>query len=326
VRTQRACASGFTLIEVLAVVFLMTMLLAVALNFYVDLSNASIRATEITREARRTTAILDRVARDFESALMVVKPGELDPLMHPWIFRGEPRYSESGADQVKFVMRHRDAARSEGPAADVAMVAYMLRPSEEGEGYALIRWYAPGLPEQLDAEFPPADDPGALVLADDLENFGVRFLGEDGEWTDTWDSSQLLDSAELPLAVEINVALRDDRPEAPLDPLIEPVAFTRQVMLRVRPLDMEVLLDPETYAAAGAGGEDGEQGQTLADCDEGALRVIAGGAGGGAQAGVDLEQLFGDLEQLRKTPVSTALQIFGDNPAALAAIREACGQ
>jgi type II secretory pathway component PulJ len=325
VRPQRASVSGFTLIEVLAVVFLMTMLLAVALNFYVDLSNASIRATEITREARRATAILDRVARDFESALMERKPGELDPLLHPWIFRGEPRYSETGADQVKFVIRRRDAARSEGPAADVAMVAYMLRPSEEGEGYELIRWQRPGLPEQLEVEFPPADDPAALVLADDLESFGVRFLGEDGEWTSTWDSSQLLDSGELPVAVEIDVSLRNDRREEEADPLLEPVAYARRVILPVRPLDMEVLLDPATYAATGAGEEE-DQGQTLGDCDEAALRAVAGQGGGGAASGVDLEQLFGDLEQLRSTPVSTALQIFGDNPDALAAIREACAR
>jgi type II secretory pathway pseudopilin PulG len=319
---RHAPAAGFTLIEVLAVVFLMTMLLGVALNFYVDLSNASIRATEITRDARRAMAILDRVGRDFESARMERKPAEMDPTQHPWIFLGERRYSETGADQVMFVMRSRDAGRSDGPTAAEARVAYMLRPSEEGEGYELRRWYSPGLPEKLEDEFPSADD--ALVLADGLADFGIQFIGEDGEQTDRWDSSQLLESSELPLAVVLHVALRGEAPDDLEDPLSEAVAYSRQVILPVRPLDMEVLLDPETYLAAGAGGEDETGGKTLADCDTAALERLASTSGGAA--GVDLSQIYALREQAQSTPVSVLLQMFGDNPEALAAIREACGE
>ena len=46
-------ARGFTLIEVLAVLFLTALVLGVALDFFVDLSNESAHASESTRELRR---------------------------------------------------------------------------------------------------------------------------------------------------------------------------------------------------------------------------------------------------------------------------------
>ena len=97
--------AGFTLIEVLAVVFLTTLLFSLAVNLYIDLSNHSNRAAAVTRQWRRSVALLDRVSSDLERALMVQKPAELDPLAHPWLFFAERRYSESGADQLKFVVR-----------------------------------------------------------------------------------------------------------------------------------------------------------------------------------------------------------------------------
>ena len=70
----RRSVSGFTLIEVMAVIFLTALVLGVALDYYYDLSNASQRAMDRTREVRRATAILDRVARDLQSATLVTKP------------------------------------------------------------------------------------------------------------------------------------------------------------------------------------------------------------------------------------------------------------
>lgn len=269
-------ASGFTLIEVLAVIFLTTILLGVALNYYVDLSKASTRASDLTRDGRRATSLMDRVARDLENTILVTKPPEVDPLAHPWIFRAEPFHSELGADRVKFVARSHRARRSDGPVSDRELVAYLLRPSEDGEGYELLRWSAPHVEsEGLDIEFPAEDDPAALVLADGISDFGLLFLGEDGETTDRWDSTQLLESGELPVAVEIRVVMLSTAERNGGEPLLddEVVPYTRQVLLPVRPLDLAVLLDPETYqGGGGAAGENGEAGsgddasQTLAKC------------------------------------------------------------
>ena len=257
---------GFTLIEVLSVVFLTTILFTLAVNLYVDLSTQSNRAAANTREWRQAVALIDRVASDLERALMVQKPAETDPLSHPWLFFAEPRYSESGADQLKFVVRRPPGRATEGPGSDLAFVSYLLRNNENGEGYQLLRWSEVGLPDRLEHELPNADD--AVLVSDAIADFGVRFLGESGEWQDRWDSSQLLESSSLPLAAEVTVAmLGEDGAASEVVP-----AVSRQVDLPVRPLDLEILTDPERYAdgAAGAegaeGGDDDEECLTLAEC------------------------------------------------------------
>lgn len=261
---------GFTLIEVLAVVLMTTLLLGVALDFYVDLSHQSARASDYTREVRRAQSLLDRVAADFERAFLVHKPEEVDPLAFPWVFVAESDFSEGGADRVKFVVRQ-TPRYSDGAASDLFMLAYMLRPEEDGPGYELLRWTSPGLPDSLDRSFPSPDDPDALRLASGIERFSLRFLNEAGAWVDSWDSSQLLESSELPMAVEIEVSLIDPAQQADdfAAGLGEPRVYSRQVQLPVRPVDLDTLFDPETYAAAGGGaaGEEGDENcRTVAEC------------------------------------------------------------
>jgi prepilin-type N-terminal cleavage/methylation domain-containing protein len=278
-RTRRA---GFSLIEVLAVVLLTSIVIGVALNHYVNLSRAAQRATEHTRDIRRATAVLDRIARDFESTVLVVKEPEMDPLDHPWIFLGESRRSDVGADHLKFVTRGHQPRRTAAHESDLEVVAYSLRRAEEGD-FELMRWSSPRLPESLDREIPNDESQGAVLLAGDVASFGVQFIDELGEQTSSWDSSQLSESSELPLAVEIEVALLD--PEG--DPDAEPQPYSRRVILPVRPLEMQELLDPNSLVSGGEGseadeeaeeGEEGEEGEQISK-DGSHKRCAAGPCG-----------------------------------------------
>ena len=56
-------AAGFTLIEVLAVILLITLVLGVALDFYVDLSNASTHASAKAKVGERGTIHYTRSQR-----------------------------------------------------------------------------------------------------------------------------------------------------------------------------------------------------------------------------------------------------------------------
>jgi prepilin-type N-terminal cleavage/methylation domain-containing protein len=259
--------AGFTLIEVLAVLFLTALVLSAALTFYIDLSNDSTRAADTTREVRRATTLLDRVARDLERAVLVKKPDDVDPLAHPWIFLAEPHQltevvGEPGSDRIKFMLRSEPPRTQEGPSSDLSTVAYTLEEGEDGESFALHRWSSPRLPERLDREFPRADDPASLVLADGVSHFALRFLGDGGEWIDRWDSSQLVESSELPVAVEIELALAP--PNGNGDEEKEPLLYGRRVLLPMRPIDLVALLDPN-QGASGEGAEC-ESGLSLADC------------------------------------------------------------
>ena len=193
------------------------------------------------------------------------------------------------------------------------MVAFVLRESEDTEGYELLRWSSPSLPESLDRDFPLEGDPDALILAKGIHHFALRFLDEAGEWVSEWDSSQLLDSSALPLVVEIEVAM------APLDDRLpeeaEELIYRRRVFLPVRPLDLETLLDPEAQLAD-AGEEDDCEGLLVRDCvDMDVLSELGAGAVGsvaGAQAvvggGIDFEAIL-------NSSWCSIKDLYGDHPA-----------
>lgn len=239
---RRTAAAGFTLIEVLAVVLLMAIVLGVAIDFYLDLTNASRAAMRQTQAARRAAVLLDRVARDLESAVLVRKPAEVDPLEHPWLFLADADDPDTGADRLKFVSRGRRPRSLDRPESDLELVAWTLERNERGE-LELRRWSRPGLPEGLERDFPSPLD--SELVADGIATFGVRLQAEDGTWTGRWDSSQLVDSAALPVAAEVQVALYLDEETDEAT-----ATFTRAVRLPLPPLDLEKQLD--------VGGGDGE--------------------------------------------------------------------
>jgi prepilin-type N-terminal cleavage/methylation domain-containing protein len=247
--------TGFTLIEVMAVVALIGFVFFVALNFYTDLANASARASNNTRGVRRASALLDRVARDIEGALLLVKPPEMDPFAFPWIFLGETRLGGDASERLKFVTRNHNPTRTDAAETNLATVAYMVE-SRPDDSIALYRWTSPHLPESLDKSFPREGDDGSFLLADGLQSFGFSFLGEDGELSREWDSSTLLQSSSLPLAVEIQLSMMDDRKSDEEEPLV----YRRRVLIPVRPLDLAALADPNNPIFGTGEDEDSEEG------------------------------------------------------------------
>jgi hypothetical protein len=240
----------------LAVVGFTSVLMLFAANFYLDITRASETATEKTRSSRQAVAVLDRIARDLQATLLVKKPDDVDPLFHPWVFLAEDRGGYEGAEHLRFTTRSRIPHSTALHEADHQVVSYALRAGDEG-GLELLRWSSPRLPEELDRSFPTSDLDGAVLFAEDLASFGVRFMDEEGEWQNEWDSSTLLDSSELPLAAEISVAFLPER-----DPFDEeePEVYVRRVGIPVRPLDLQALL------GAGSGSDDEEEGPVDEEC------------------------------------------------------------
>ncbi len=294
---------GFTLLEVLAVVLLTSLVIGVALDSYVNISRASLRATEQTRGLRRATAIVDRVARDLESAILVQKPPEMDPLDHPWLFYGEARISETGADHLKFVTRSHEPRGSAAHESDLAVVAYTVRRGDAGD-LELMRWSMPRLSEGLDRNLPRDEADGAVLLAGGLADFAVTFIDSNGDREDNWDSSLLRHSSELPVAVEIEVALINAEDET------RQHRARRRVLLPMRALDFEELLDPTSAVSGGAQDEDGEldeEGTALAGgaspkclgspCGNMSVCQALGCAAKMGRYGASVDELLGDLQK-----------------------------
>lgn len=245
---------GFTLIEMMAVVFFTAIVMVIAVNFFIDLSRASEAAMENSRSGRRAVAVIDRVASDLESAVLLVKPAEVDPLEHPWLFVAEQR-GGAGADRIKFIRRGQRPRSDSAHQSDLEVVAYFYQPGEIGGDLYRASW--PRLPEALDRSFPAPDQPGVALLADEIAEFGIQLLGEGGEWQPSWDSTTVIESAELPLAAEISVAIWEPALEEALDS--EPRIYTRRVQIPVRPIDLAALLDGQSE-------EDDEEDEDDEDC------------------------------------------------------------
>jgi hypothetical protein len=247
----------------------------------------------------------------------VKKPGERDPLDHPWLFLAESRYAEEGADRIKFSSRRRVDLSTDGPRSDLAFVSYMLRTSEDWEDeedaqYELLRWSQPGLPTELDRDFPHPDD--SQLVADGIAAFHLRFQDDEGIWHERWDSSQLEFSGSLPQAAEIEVAFA--APEGREDALLPPLR--RHVSFPLPAIDLETLADPAEYSgsAADGGGEEGDEDDEdsdlmASDCvdrlakdEEG--RTILDAIPGSAQ---NAQQIADRLDEI---PWATAKQFIGD--------------
>ena len=268
--------AGFTLLELVFVVGVLGLVITYVATIYVNITNRTERAADQVREIRSTTSILDRIANDIESAYLVRKEPEDDPLFHPWVFIAEGRRAQAGADRLMFTtVAHRSDAIAIDPtqrksAAGLATYAYLLEPDPEpfrGGSFELLRWVNPFLAE--DHSFPRPDDPAAMLVAENVASFSLRFQSETAGWQEAWDSTLISESAELPIAVEIRLALWPDVDEAALDfdDEIVPIEYRRVVVLYQRPM----LSDSELgdLAAGGSDDEDDEDkncNMTYAEC------------------------------------------------------------
>jgi hypothetical protein len=219
--------------EMMAVVVLMGVVLGFAIDFYLDLSRASYAATVQTGGARRAVVLLDRVARDLEGAVLLDKPPDVDPNAFPWLFVAEAESPDAGAERVKFVRRGHVPRSSDLPESDLEVVAWVTTAGPDGD-LELRRAAWPQLPERLDRTFPNAEQ--SDLVTNGLASFGIRFQGEQGEWTGRWDSTTLAKSAALPLAAEIEVSFATGDESAPDGP------YVRKVLLPLRPLDLATKL------------------------------------------------------------------------------------
>ena len=239
--------SGFTLIEVLGAVFLTSVVLAVAVSLQVNLSEQSERAIEVMRVDLRASAVLDRIARDVSGASLLVRPSEeTDPNEHPWFFTASSRNAFGGSDALKFISRNQRPSVSSSHLSDLAQIAYFTMTEDDGS-VTLYRWSSPNLPPDYQRGFPGPDDPNSFVVAEELGAVSFRFRTEEGEWVDEWDSKQLIQSDQLPTAVEISVepavaATQDE------DFSLSPRESVRQVILQQRPLNLTQLVEEKVQA------------------------------------------------------------------------------
>jgi prepilin-type N-terminal cleavage/methylation domain-containing protein len=291
---MRRRRGGFTLLEVIAVVLLTGILITFTTDFYLDLSRQSRAAVDTTRHTRRAVVLLDRIARDLESAMLVRKPGPVDPLFHPWLFLAESDDPALGAQRLKFSSHGRRPRSPEAAESDVEMVAWQLARTDDGDDYQLVRWSAPGLPPGRDLSFPSVEE--SEPVSRGIAEFGVFLTGAGGEPVARWDSTVLADSGELPVMAEIRLSLHVDEESGEVT---EP--FVRQVVFPLPPIDVEAQLEAAGVAPAGSRDSDGDGVPDEEDEDGDEQSAEADGEGGRTVAEC-VARYPAILEQIRAIP------------------------
>jgi hypothetical protein len=287
----------------MAVMVCMGLVLGAAISGYLDLSRSAEAAVESSRQEREATSVLDRMARDLEGAVLVVKRAGEDRLVHPWFFFAEADSETEGARRLKFVTRSHRPRTSEATQSDLATVSFLVEPGEDGL-LELRRSIEPGLPEGLDDRFsfPRDETEGAQVLAEGLARFGMHFLTEDGDLVADFDSTGIVHSDQLPRAVRIALAFATAGADgATAEDALQGIEspYERQVLLPLRPIDLDEELGTGEEGPADEGGDDDEE----AEASDGMTVQECLAANPSALEGLDLPKEV--LESVRSQPVSS---------------------
>ena len=242
---------GFTLMETLAAVLITSLVVTFAMSAYIQIAETAELATQRLRDDLHATTILDRISSDLESAVLLVKPDEVDPLRHPWYFVAESRGAFDGSDALRFVSRKSRSYHGDQHSSDFAEIAYQIETDDDGL-QTLYRWLAPGLPDEYEPVFPSTDDESSFILGEGLSGFALRFSNGEGEWVESWDSTLLTQSSLLPVSVEIrfDMGVPDENDSGTVE-----ARFQRRVVLPMQPIDLDAMIASAREIVAGGTGE-----------------------------------------------------------------------
>jgi prepilin-type N-terminal cleavage/methylation domain-containing protein len=240
--TRARANHGFTLLEVLVAVFIMSLVITFAFQAYRGIAEAYARVSEEGTRDRAARVLLDRIERELTGAVMVQREDGADPLTHPYFFFAEPReYEDASGFELRFITQ--TPLRSPGsPPAALALVTYGVVPSESGQGLALLRQEEPVPPllaKQVEWTHPQ-------VMADNVSAFTLGFGGEAAGDTAGWDSTGVEQLDALPDSIDVVVSLWEMAPDGEPWPGLQ---IGRSVVLPVRPFR----LAPDEVTAENAG-------------------------------------------------------------------------
>jgi prepilin-type N-terminal cleavage/methylation domain-containing protein len=201
---------GFTLIEVMAAVFLSSIVITVAVSFQINLGSATAAARERLRTQRQAVGLLDRISRDLASTYFIAASDRLKAGIHPWIFlTGRDFTTEEKSDKVKFITRNYQPQSLDRHASDLAVVAYYLVEQENRPGYQLMRWRETHMPQEYDPSFPADNDPDATVVGENIASFNLTLIDNSGSELPEWSSARRRGRNSLPIAVRIEISMLD---------------------------------------------------------------------------------------------------------------------
>lgn len=193
---------GFTLLEVLIAVAIMTMISTLIFTAFSSLKRSKDGISRVSERYREGRMALSRIARELESAYVSRHvPININIATVKTAFIGEPGAPADRLDFTAFINRRLDRDSAE---SDQAEVSYFGHEDPANDGVIdLIRRINP----RLDLE--PAEGGLGQVLARDIDLFNLSYLDPlTGQWVDDWNSTEALGQFErLPFQIHVMLVL-----------------------------------------------------------------------------------------------------------------------
>ena len=180
--------SGFTLIEVLVAISLLTIVLTSIYGIFSAVSSAKERLDGDSADYQLARVLFDRLGRELRS-------------YHPI---DQLSFKGSGATDSLFSLEFTSRAVSPlaGEGAGIAMIRYWLEPDPQGDqkNWVLLRSETP-----LHGQVQAGAKAKALRLAGGIAEMDLRYYNS-GQWFDSWEAQ----GGTLPELVEISLQLESE--------------------------------------------------------------------------------------------------------------------
>ena len=210
-------AKGFTLIEVLVALVITALVLAMVYSSYSAVMRTRERVTNATDLDMTARLVLTRMSREIETAFLVKKAPDAPPESRYTLFKGSQNdIGRRPADKISFTCFAHTKRGVDAKESDQAIISYEVQELASDEDGRDREEPTLGLIRREWRRIPPpgetqSAEPRPIPLVEDLQGFRLRFRDDEGEWQESWDSTDLRTLDQLPTAVEITLTLRDER-------------------------------------------------------------------------------------------------------------------
>jgi general secretion pathway protein J len=194
--------SGFTLIEILIAIFILTVVISTVYASYTGTFRI-VKNTEYSSEIYgMARSALERMSRDLES--VAVSKGTVE-------FVSQPTAIAAADNEIIISFRsnaHLIFDESDAPSGGTTLIIYSLNGGKQDEGYLLTR---SDLPSGINDQTDPAK--AGFVLCNRVQSLTYQFYDDAGKEYEAWDSHANTQNDKTPtvVAVTLNMINPEDK-------------------------------------------------------------------------------------------------------------------
>lgn len=205
----RINTAGFTLLEILVAVFILSIVLATIFAMFTD-TIENINYTETEADIYQMARIaLDRIQEDLECSLIVetddTSKEEESKESSPDIFSGKnEQLDDRDADSVSFLSTNHLSLDDEDRYSGLARIAFYVKKHDEEDGLILYRSDVSEREQMIE------EKTGGLILCHGLHSINFIYYNSEGDEYESWDSSEGESKNKLPSRICIQLFFLDE--------------------------------------------------------------------------------------------------------------------